>query len=136
MTSGSMFDMKPSHRLTMRKRALLVGCNYPDCSPSGFNLEGCWNDVDRMRERLISRFGFERDCICELVDRPGTDPNFVATGANIREKLHHSLRDLESGDLVVFHFSGHGVLVKYWRVPSLSPFLKIFCLKNLIKIFR
>lgn len=112
-----MFDMLPSNRMTMKRRALLVGCNYPDCPDDRFKLDGCWNDVVCMRERLISRFGFERDCICELVDRPGTDPKFLATGANIREMLHHSLRDLESGDSVVFHFSGHGVRVKY-----LSPF--------------
>lgn len=125
MTSGNMSDLWRSRRMTMKKRALLVGCNYPDFSADKYNLDGCWNDVDRMREKLISRFGFERDCICELVDRPGTDPKFVATGANIREMLHHSLRDLESGDAVVFHFSGHGVRVKYRiRVPSLSPLLE------------
>lgn len=125
MTSGTMLGMPPSNGMTMKRRALLVGCNYPDYSADGFNLDGCWNDVARMRERLISRFGFERDCICELVDRPGTDPKFVATGANIREMLHHSLRDLESGDSVVFHFSGHGVRVKYSGGFSVQSFLRI-----------
>lgn len=66
----------------MIKRALLVGCNYPN---KKCELKGCVNDVERMRILLEKRFGFGKDQIIQLVD---TDPRGAQpTGANIRACL-------------------------------------------------
>ncbi|KAG0618881.1 hypothetical protein M758_4G098200 [Ceratodon purpureus] len=90
-----------------RKRALLVGINYTD-DPEN-KLRGCWNDVERLGECLVSRYGFPKETICTLVDRPGTSPRMMPTGEVIREKLCELTTGLQWGDCIIFHFSGHGV---------------------------
>lgn len=88
-----------------RKRALLVGCNYPGGEKE---LTGCWNDVRQMRHLLITRFGFQEADICLLVDDgKQTRPTWEV----IREHLLRLIGDVKAGDVLVFHFSGHGVRV-------------------------
>lgn len=90
----------------MAKRALLVGCNYPGTK---VRLSGCANDVKRMHKTLVTRFGFAESDILQLLD---TNPNGVQpTGANIRSYLAKLIRGVQPGDVLVFHFSGHGVQV-------------------------
>uniref|UniRef100_A0A0D9V6S3 Peptidase C14 caspase domain-containing protein n=1 Tax=Leersia perrieri TaxID=77586 RepID=A0A0D9V6S3_9ORYZ len=91
-----------------RKRALLVGINYPGTKAE---LKGCHNDVDRMHRCLVDRFGFEEDDIRVLVDRDssGTQP----TGANIRRALAQLVGEARPGDFLFFHYSGHGT-----RLPA------------------
>lgn len=103
-----------------QKRALLVGINYDD-DPDN-KLRGCWNDVERMGECLVSRYGFPKETICTLVDRPGTNPRMMPTGEVIREKLGALTRDLQWGDCIFFHFSGHGVQARnpYLTLPPHS----------------
>lgn len=88
-----------------RKRALLVGCNYPGAERE---LTGCWNDVRQMRHLLITRFGFqETDIRLFLDDGKLTLPTWEV----ISEHLHRLIGDVKAGDVLVFHFSGHGVRV-------------------------
>ncbi|XP_024359973.1 uncharacterized protein [Physcomitrium patens] len=89
------------------KKALLVGINYE--GQPHHALRGCWKDVERMGECLVSRYGFPKESICTLVDRPGTSPDLMPTGEIIRRKLEELTRDLKWGDCIVFHFSGHGL---------------------------
>lgn len=91
------------------KKALLVGINYE--GQPHHALRGCWKDVERMGECLVSRYGFPKESICTLVDRPGTSPDLMPTGEIIRRKLEELTRDLKWGDCIVFHFSGHGLQV-------------------------
>eukprot|EP00192_Tetraselmis_astigmatica_P013015 CAMPEP_0117667162 /NCGR_PEP_ID=MMETSP0804-20121206/10800_1 /TAXON_ID=1074897 /ORGANISM="Tetraselmis astigmatica, Strain CCMP880" /LENGTH=385 /DNA_ID=CAMNT_0005474831 /DNA_START=6 /DNA_END=1160 /DNA_ORIENTATION=- len=87
----------------MTKRALLCGCNYPGSSAA---LNGCVNDVNRMEN-----FGFSDADIEVLID---TDSSYTSpTGGNIRRKLTEKVNVSEPGDVLVFHFSGHGS-----QVPS------------------
>lgn len=60
------------------KKALLVGINYE--GQPHHALRGCWKDVERMGECLVSRYGFPKESICTLVDRPGTSPDLMPTG--------------------------------------------------------
>jgi metacaspase-1 len=89
----------------MAKRALLVGLNrYPDPANT---LRGCLNDVAQMRELLGSRFGFA-DAGAEI--RVLTDQR--ATTDAIVSRLGWLVRDAAAGDVLVFHYSGHGSQVR------------------------
>ena len=87
---------------TPRKLALLVGINaYPESSLFA-PLYGCVTDVRLQRELLIHRFGFQPSDILTLTDAK-------ATRAGILEAFQeHLIRQAKPGDVVVFHFSGHG----------------------------
>ncbi|KAG0584566.1 hypothetical protein KC19_3G218400 [Ceratodon purpureus] len=92
----------------VKKKALLVGCNYP--GQAGTELKGCCNDARRLCTLLKTRFGFPGENIDVLVDdNPGTDQS---THANIRKYLEKLVGDVQSGDILVFSFSGHGNLLE------------------------
>jgi hypothetical protein len=91
-----------------RKRALLVGINYPGTKAE---LKGCHNDVDRMRRCLVDRFGFDEDDIRVLVDADPSEPQ--PTGTNIRRELAGLVDDACPEDFLFFHYSGHGT-----RLPA------------------
>jgi len=81
------------------KKALLVGINnYPGTSN---DLMGCVNDVQNMQNLLASMFGFATQDITMLADRE-------TTTANILKGLEALVAGARPGDLLVFHYSGHG----------------------------
>ena len=85
------------------KRALLVGLNhYPD--PAN-NLKGCVNDVLMSSQHLQNNYGFAVEDIRLLTDER-------ATTANIRKRLAWLASDMRPGDVVLFHYSGHGSQVR------------------------
>ncbi|MBA0811432.1 hypothetical protein Gohar_003329, partial [Gossypium harknessii] len=59
------------------KRAVLVGCNYPQTQ---FSLHGCINDVKTITD-VILNFGFKVSAVNVLIDVPGSP--VLPTGANI-----------------------------------------------------
>ncbi len=84
----------------MAKRALLVGINaYPDPENT---LKGCVNDVRQVSDLLYQHFGFGADGSIRLL----TDAR--ATTAAIVDRLHWLLDGARAGDVLVFHYSGHG----------------------------
>ncbi len=86
---------------TPRKRALLVGVNnYPDTR--WITLEGAVNDVKLQQELLIHRFGFQSDQILLLTDHEAARENILQAFEE------HLIKWAQPGDVVVFHFSGHG----------------------------
>jgi uncharacterized caspase-like protein len=91
-----------------RKRAVLVGINYPGTEGE---LKGCLNDVARMRRCLVDRFGFDNADIRVLADADQSTP--PPTGANIRLELERLVGDARPGDTLFFHYSGHGT-----RLPA------------------
>jgi hypothetical protein len=83
---------------TPRKLALLVGINKYASQP----LEGCVNDMELQRQLLIHRFGFNPKDIYTLTDEQ-------ATRQGILEAFkEHLIRQAKPGDVVVYHYSGHG----------------------------
>lgn len=88
---------------TSRKLALLVGINqYP--SPIS-SLRGCQTDVELQSELLVHRFGFQPADILTLTDGGEQTPTRQA----ILEAFEtHLIAQAKPGDVVVFHFSGHG----------------------------
>jgi hypothetical protein len=95
---------------TPRKLAMLVGINeYPDPIP---DLQGCLNDVELQYELLMHRFGFNEKDIVVVSDNAKTN-DLKPTRANIlRVFKEHLIEQAKPGDVVVFHYSGHGSLVK------------------------
>lgn len=82
-----------------RKRSLLVGINYPGTSHA---LRGCVNDVRTMDWVISKKFGFN----VPRERRMLTDAS--ATTQNILERLEWLVDDAQPGDVLYFHYSGHG----------------------------
>lgn len=95
-----------------KKLAVLAGCNYPNTKNA---LHGCHNDVLAMKNVLINRFGFDPKKIELLTDEPSS--LVMPTGANIMKALHQMVDQAQSGDVLYFHYSGHGTLVKKPFLP-------------------
>jgi hypothetical protein len=98
---------------TPRKFALLVGINQ---YPNGINsLRGCLTDVELQWELLVHRFGFSPKDILVVAERKlaftDNEP-LKPTRQNILDAFeNHLIKNAKPGDVVVFHFSGHGSLV-------------------------
>ncbi|KAG5583238.1 hypothetical protein H5410_053865 [Solanum commersonii] len=88
-----------------KKLAVLVGCNYQN---TPYRLHGCHNDVLAMRDVLVKRFGFDSQHIELLMDKSGSP--IMPTGVNIKKALNKMVDEAEQGDILYFHFSGHGTL--------------------------
>jgi len=89
---------------TRRKLALLVGINQYTGMTKGewFPLQGAVNDVELQRELLTLRFGFNPNDILTLTDQKATRSNILQAFEQ------HLITSAKPGDIVVFHFSGHG----------------------------
>lgn len=90
---------------TPRKCALLVGINdYPD-NLRFTPLKGCVTDVELQKELLVRRFRFSPNDIFTLTDDTPDKPTRDNILAYFEEYL---IKPSQSGDVIVFHFSGHG----------------------------
>ncbi len=87
---------------TPRKLALLVGINNYQDAP----LQGCITDVNLQQQLLIHRFGFNPKDILILTDEQATRQGIL----NAFEE--HLIKQAKEGDVVVYHFSGHGSQVR------------------------
>ncbi len=83
-------------------RALLIGINKYKAIPSLF---GSKNDINRMREVLMTRFGFQDKYITMLQDEE-------ATRQGILDALNTFVKTVGPNDTVYIHYSGHGSQVK------------------------
>ncbi len=91
---------------TGRKLALLVGINqYPTSINS---LSGCLTDVEMQYELLRHRYGFKPADILTLTDDTAQKPTRNNILAAFEE---HLIKQAQPGDVVVFHYSGHGGLL-------------------------
>jgi metacaspase-1 len=93
---------------TQKKRlATLVGCNY---AGTPHELRGCINDVRAMRHALVARFGFAPADVTALTD-DNAHAGVLPTGANVMRALAGMVARAAPGDVLFFHYSGHGTLV-------------------------
>src|SRR5919199_2104404 len=91
---------------TPRKLALLVGINaYPETGAYDA-LNGCVTDVELQRQLLINRFGFNSNDILTLTDKQATRQGILTAFEE------HLIKQAKPGDVVVYHYSGHGSTVK------------------------
>ncbi|XVF82526.1 hypothetical protein PTKIN_Ptkin16aG0056500 [Pterospermum kingtungense] len=97
-----------------KKLAVLAGCNYPSTE---VKLHGSINDVVGMAKLLVDRFGFHPSNVQLLTDEfvPGFISAFPTalfpTGENIKAELNKMVTKAERGDVLFFHFSGHGTVI-------------------------
>jgi hypothetical protein len=92
---------------TPRKLALLVGINQYPTSERFENLKGCITDANLQQELLVHRFGFNPTDIVQLTS--DETPDKQPTRSNILAAFEeHLIQQAKPGDVVVFHFSGHG----------------------------
>jgi hypothetical protein len=109
-----------------RKLALLVGVNaYPEDIPS---LNGCLTDVRMQYELLVHRFGFNPADIVIISDPTEELPAERMMGTPTRENIlmafeEHLIKQAREGDVVVFHYSGHGSQILDPKpVPDFAPY--------------
>ncbi|MGC1394353.1 MAG: caspase family protein [Coleofasciculaceae cyanobacterium] len=87
---------------TPRKLALLIGINTYPKSP----LYGCVTDVNLQQQLLIHRFGFNPKDILMITDEQATRQGILDAFEE------HLIKQAKPGDVVVYHFSGHGSQVR------------------------
>jgi hypothetical protein len=95
-----------------RRTALLVGINYRGTADE---LNGCYNDVVNVATYLRTVLGYAPGAITMLTDgnRGSVFPASVApTRQNILAGLSALVAGMVAGDEAVFHYSGHGTLVR------------------------
>jgi hypothetical protein len=92
--------------MLLKKIALLVGINYVDTNKE---LSCCINDIKTMTKKLVKEFGFDLKDIQLLIED-------VATKKNILDGIERLVQELESGDIGVLVYAGHGT-----QVPELPP---------------
>ncbi len=83
----------------MAKRAVVVGVNR--YRMPGADLRGCVSDIDDVTKLLTSSFGFAAGDIVRLADD-------AATKKAIETALRNLVRSGRRGDVLLFHYSGHG----------------------------
>ena len=87
---------------TPRKLALLIGINtYPNAP-----LNGCVMDVYLQQQLLIHRFGFNPKDILILTDKQATRQGILTAFEE------HLIKQAKAGDVVVYHYSGHGSQIR------------------------
>jgi hypothetical protein len=96
-----------------RRTALLVGINYNNDPEARLN--GCYNDVVNVATYLRTVLGYAPGAITMLTDgnRGSVFPASVApTRQNILAGMAALIAGMVAGDEAVFHYSGHGTLVR------------------------
>ncbi len=83
----------------MAKKALLIGINRYKIP--GADLRGCVNDVKGIRSVLTKYFGFTGKDISILTD-------YAATTKAMRDAIARLVKGARKGDILLFHYSGHG----------------------------
>jgi Caspase domain len=88
------------------KYALLIGINNYEYPNAVSPLAGSVNDVEDMRQVLIGKFNFPPENILVLTNAQATHAAIInAIKTQLIAKAH-------PGDIVVFHYSGHGSQMK------------------------
>ncbi len=86
----------------MAKKALLVGINRYKIP--GADLRGCVNDVKNLKGVLTRYYGFAEKNIRVLTD-------FQATKKAMQSEISKLVGKAKAGDILLFHYSGHGANV-------------------------
>jgi len=81
-----------------------VGINY---FGSSGELRGCINDVKNIEQLLTQTYGWSKSCIRILTD-DSRDRNAIPNKENILQGLRWLADGCSPGDVLFFHYSGHG----------------------------
>merc|ERR1712007_287236 len=86
------------------KKAVLIGINYIGTENS---LQGCIFDATNERTMLCEHFGFPENNVLVLSDDQ-RDKNKIPTKDNIVKSMEWLMNGAARGDVLYFHYSGHG----------------------------
>lgn len=106
-TTNSTRSLLARNRNTPRrpiKKALIIGINYRN---QNFQLRGCVNDANNMKNFIASYCGYAQNNIRLLTDDTAVKP----TKQNIESGIKWLLQGAQKGDTLLFHYSGHGTYV-------------------------
>jgi hypothetical protein len=118
-SAGLSVELEPAQGGMMAKKALLVGLNhYPDPENT---LRGCLNDVRQVHDLLHTHFGFADNGAVQLLTDVG------ATTSAIVSRLRWLVDDASAGDVLVFHYSGHGSQVPDRNGDEVDGLDEIIC---------
>ncbi|CAA0834511.1 Metacaspase-1 [Striga hermonthica] len=106
-----------------RKKAVIVGISYKN---SKQELKGCINDAKCMKFMLVNRFNFPESSILMLTEEE-TDPYRIPTKHNMRMALFWLVQGCQTGDSLVFHFSGHGSQQRNYKGDEIDGFDETLC---------
>ena len=90
-----------------RRYALLVGINYKG---TDYELQGCVNDVNDVRDMLINKFGYPDENITLLTDETSIKPTYSHIIMNLQELVNKARKNQCTE--FWFHYSGHGTSIK------------------------
>lgn len=112
-----------------RRTAFLVGINYVNTSNE---LNGCYNDVVNVAQYLRTVLGYVAPgAISILTDGnrnvAGTASPLPPTRQNILAGMAALVNGMVAGDEAVFHFSGHGSLVRDTNGDEVTGFDSCLC---------
>ena len=111
-----------------RRTAFLVGINYINTDSE---LSGCYNDVVNVAQYLRSTLGYTAGSIAILTDGNrgaiGTASPLPPTRQNIIAGLTTLVAGMIPGDEAVFHYSGHGSLVRDTNADEVTGFDSCLC---------
>jgi hypothetical protein len=85
------------------KKALCFGINY---TGSQYELNGCINDVNNIKSKLINNYGFIETDILVITD--DTTSKIKPTKTNMLNEIKNLLENAKTNDLLFMCFSGHG----------------------------
>ena len=88
-----------------QKLALLIGINDYK-SPQIRDLNGCLNDVERIKTLLLTKYEFPEENILTLANEQATHDAIINSIKN------HLIARAKKGDIVVLSYSGHGSNMK------------------------
>lgn len=93
--------------VTKNKYALLIGINYTGTSAQ---LNGCQNDVLKMKEVIKTHYGYKEENIIMMIDKPGF---ILPTASNIVRQFNLLYSKSVNGliDEIYIHYSGHGTSI-------------------------
>eukprot|EP01057_Protomagalhaensia_wolfi_P005127 Protomagalhaensia_wolfi_Nauph_80__5126@NODE_547_length_2329_cov_13_934934_g407_i0_p1_GENE_NODE_547_length_2329_cov_13_934934_g407_i0NODE_547_length_2329_cov_13_934934_g407_i0_p1_ORF_typecomplete_len500_score91_42Peptidase_C14/PF00656_22/5_5e58Raptor_N/PF14538_6/8_1e05Peptidase_C13/PF01650_18/0_0064DUF1296/PF06972_11/0_17HOIPUBA/PF16678_5/0_21G_path_suppress/PF15991_5/5_9DUF3824/PF12868_7/6_8e03DUF3824/PF12868_7/0_43_NODE_547_length_2329_cov_13_934934_g407_i0681567 len=117
LRSGAVLTNTLNHSMTTalastfppsgRQKALLIAINYDGTKDE---LSGPRQDVRRMGAMLEKVYGFRSDNTVELTDARENykNPIYLPTKKNILKAMEWLVKDAQTGDVLFFHYSGHG----------------------------
>ena len=85
------------------KKALCIGINY---TGSPYELNGCINDVNNIKSKLINNYGFIETDVLVITD--DTTSKIKPTKTNMLNEIKNLLENAKTNDLLFMCFSGHG----------------------------
>lgn len=102
---GSALTSSTNIAQPLRKKALLIGINYPE--GTDWHLRGPQNEVREFRELLLTQCGYQDANIVVLTDAPGTQQEYLPTRANILREIMRLTAGSSPGDEHFLLYSGH-----------------------------